>query len=472
MQIKSKRWLLILSLLLIPMIACQGVYELMSLDAEASSVPLLTQYVITPTPPALSDIQTATPQQDQSAIEDLVAPTPTFEPLHKEDQAQIFHEIWNTVNQEYLYEDFNGVDWEAIKEIYLEKIQEGLTTDDFYYAMAEMVYELGDNHSGYMNPQDVYEDNLEYAGENDYVGIGVWHRTVVEEGYTTILVTFPNSPAEKAGLKPHDNILKADNQEILDEEGYLREEILLGEPGTFMTILVQTPGFEPREITLQREKVNSAMPVPSASFETEQGQTIGYMILPSVYDLTLPSTFISVYENLAKDGNLDGLIIDNRINSGGSDFVAKQILRLFTDGTIGFYVNRSGKDAFNVNGKDLYGSQEIPLVMLVGEDSVSFGEIMPAILHDLERATIIGETSLGNVEVLYGYDFDDSSQLWLAHDTFQTAVNFDINWEETGVIPHIQAPADWDKVNLFNDPAIQASLDFFDCDQITPGNCY
>lgn len=468
---KNTRFLLIL-LLIIPMLACQGVYELINIDSESTGVPLLTQYFITPSPPNYNEeIPTIQSTQEISQAQE-VAPTPTFSPLHKEKQATIFHEIWNTVNTDYLYEDFNGVDWNQVKEENLEKITSGLTTEEFYEAMTVMVFLLKDEHSVYLDPQAVYADNLDYSGTNDYVGIGIWHSTVPEENYTTILLTFPNSPAEKAGLKPHDNLLLVNGEEIVDEEGHFKNEILLGDPGTSVTILVQTPGDNPREITLLRQKVSSAMPVPSASFTTTNGQKIGYLILPSVYDLTIPNSFRLAYEDLAKDGDLDGLIIDNRINGGGSDFVAKQILRLFTDGTIGYYVNRKGKTAFKVSGDDFYGSQDIPLVMLVGEDSVSFGEIMPAILQDLGRATIIGETTLGNVEVLYGYDFEDHSQLWLAHDTFQTAENFEINWEETGVIPDIMAPAEWDKITIFDDPAITASLEFFDCQQSQESNCY
>ena len=472
---QKKTWLLylILTIILIPMLACQLVDDLLTFSPEASSVPLLTQYAITPTPQTREHSQN-NPANTPLASEALstVAPTPTYVPQNKQDQAEIFNDIWSTVNQEYLYEDFNGIDWDQIKETYLQKIQEGLTTDEFYYAMAEMIYELGDQHSYFMDPQVVYEDNLEYAGENDYVGIGVWHRIVAEEGYTTILVTFPDSPAEKAGLKPHDNILSIDGQAIVDDDGRFREEIILGEPGSTLQIVVQTPGDAPRELTIERQRVNSSMPVPAASFTSPNGQNIGYLILPSVYDLTIPESFLNAYQSLTQDGNLDGLIIDNRVNGGGSDYIAKQVMRLFTDGLLGYYVNRDDKEAFTVRGKDVDGSQTIPLVVLVGENSVSFGEIMPAILQDLGRATIIGETTLGNVEVLYGYDFQDGSQLWLAHDTFQTAVNFDRNWEDTGVIPDIEAPADWDKISLFTDPAILAALDYFDCAQTSTATCY
>ena len=57
--------------------------------------------------------------------------------------------------------------------------------------------------------------------------------------------------------------------------------------------------------------------------------------------------------------------------------------------------------------------------MLVGPDTISFGEIFSGILKDQGRATLIGETTSGNVEILWGYDFKDGSRAWIAHDTFK-----------------------------------------------------
>ena len=83
-------------------------------------------------------------------------------------------------------------------------------------------------------------------------------------------------------------------------------------------------------------------------------------------------------------------------------------------------------------------------------------------LSDTDRATLIGETTLGNVEILWGYDFDDGSRAWIAHDTFIPINNQDANWEETGLIPLIQVSAPWDLYTFETDPAIQAALEYFD----------
>ena len=103
-------------------------------------------------------------------------------------------------------------------------------------------------------------------------------------------------------------------------------------------------------------------------------------------------------------------------------------------------------------------SQTVPLVIMVSKDTVSFGEIFAGVLKDSGRARIVGETSLGNVEVLHGYNFEDGSQLWIASETFYSAFS-DSNWEETGIVPDVQAFAEWDTFYFDTDPSIAAALE-------------
>jgi hypothetical protein len=65
---------------------------------------------------------------------------------------------------------------------------------------------------------------------------------------------------------------------------------------------------------------------------------------------------------------------------------------------------------------------------------------------------------LGNVEVLKGYDFEDGSVIWIASETFDSDFSDD-DWEETGIIPDLPAPAEWDTFYFDTDPAIPAALE-------------
>jgi C-terminal processing protease CtpA/Prc len=78
-------------------------------------------------------------------------------------------------------------------------------------------------------------------------------------------------------------------------------------------------------------------------------------------------------------------------------------------------------------------------------------------MQDSGRAKIVGETSLGNVEVLHGFNFDDGSQVWIAAETFHSAFS-DANWEQTGIVPDVDAVADWSTFTFDSDPAVAASV--------------
>ena len=114
-----------------------------------------------------------------------------------------------------------------------------------------------------------------------------------------------------------------------------------------------------------------------------------------------------------------------------------------------------------VKSKDIHGSTLVPLVVLVGSDTASFGEIFAGILQDVGRAYLIGTTTGGNVEILWGYDLEDGSQLWLANETFRPLNHPDQDWEQTGIIPDLTVSGDFDEYVMADDPAVLAAVQYF-----------
>ncbi len=430
--------------------------------------------VLPPTPSAVPPTLTNTPTPRPSETH-VPSPTgtPTFTPTATEtsaptatltaspQQLQIFEELWNIVNEEYLYPDFNGLDWEAIHQEYRQLIESGLSDEDFYLSMDEMIFRLGDDHSVFLSPQEVVEEEAQFAGENDYVGIGVLVSAVPERDRAVILVTFPGGPAEQAGLKPRDNLLAADGEPILDEGGNLRD-IVRGPEGTPVELTIQTPGEAPRQVTITRTRITGSVPVPSTVLRTPGGLHVGYLLLVTFSDTNIDNEVGSILQEMSQSEPLDGLIIDNRQNEGGADDVLRGTLAYFTDGLMGNFVSRTDQHPLIVRGSDVGGSQSVPLVVLVGENTVSFGEIFAGILKDIERAELIGEVTEGNVETLWGYDFSDGSRAWIAHDTFQPINHPQVDWELNGIIPHQVVLAPWDEYPLDSDPAVDAALAYFD----------
>jgi carboxyl-terminal processing protease len=389
----------------------------------------------------------------------IAQPTPslgTNPQLSKAEQLNVFEELTGKISKVYLYPDFNGLDWPGTVAKYRAKVESGLDTETFYTEMGNLVTELGDDHSHFESPVEVAASNEELAGKVDYVGIGTLVDPLLKKGHFTILSVFPGSAADHSGLKPHDSVIAVDGIPLI-EDGKPYSQRMRGPECSAARITVQSPGAEPRDILLVRFKVTASLPINARLVPTTDGSRIGYIFIPTFYDETIPGQIEKALEDF---GTLDGLILDNRMNGGGSSDVVEPILSHFASGTFGQFISRSRKRTFKLDANPINNSQTVPLVVLVGEDTVSFGEIFSGILQDQGRAKIVGQTTFGNVETLSGYNFDDGSLVWIAQERFDPARSH-ANWEKDGIIPDVVAFADWDTFTLESDPAVAAALKIF-----------
>src|SRR5262249_42882214 len=144
-------------------------------------------------------------------------------------------------------------------------------------------------------------------------------------------------------------------------------------------LTVHSPGEPQRAVPIVRYEISGSVPVPSEVVKTQDGSRIGYIFLPSFFDLTIPD---QVKAALEKFGKLDGLIIDNRMNAGGSSKVLLPVLSYFTSGTLGTYTSSRGSRSLEIEADPVNNSQEVPIVVLVGKQTVSYGEIFAGILKD------------------------------------------------------------------------------------------
>jgi carboxyl-terminal processing protease len=409
---------------------------------------------ITPSPsvPKITALPTLAPSLDSTS-------TPTPNELSLQTQLHIFDDLWSIVNDTYVYPDFNGLDWNAMHERYVQIISAGLTDQQFYNHLTELINSLGDDHSYFIDPQQVAEQEAEFQGNHDYVGIGIMVSAVPDRQRAVIISVIPGSPAGDAGLEPRDSILSVDGIPILDDEGYLRN-IVRGPEGTTIAISVQTPGELPRLITLMRQRITGSYPVAHQVISTPDGKRIGYIFISTFMDGTVDDQVAKALREMTSASPLDGLILDNRMNGGGSSLVLEPILGFFSDGNLGNFVNRSELNPLIIESNDINGSSKVPLVVLIGSGTASFGEIFSGILQNIGRAYLIGTTTDGNVEILWGYDFEDGSQLWLANETFQPINHPEQDWETSGIIPDLSVSGEFDQYTMNNDPVIKAAIQY------------
>jgi len=454
---KTKRFLF--GFLILFSLSCNYVTQ-MFVQPTPTSAPTFTATVTaSPTPTATPLVPAYIPPQCEAqpiattSPEIAVPPTPKYETreISKRVQLRIVDQIENIVEDVYVYPDFNGKDWAGIVARYRAMVEEGLDTDEFYFEMYNMISELEDDHSAFISPVGVQMSEDELRGEINFVGIGVYSNVDFDRERLVVISTFPGSPAEYAGIQSHDSILAVDGFPITFEGGIRT----LGPECTAVIVTVQSPGEAPRDVILMRSEIQGNLPIDARLVSTTDGSRIGYISIPSFFDTTIPQ---QVEDALNGFGDLDGLILDVRWNGGGASTVTYPILEFFTDGDLGDFVSRIDTSTLSIRANPIHNSQTVPLVVMVSEDTVSFGEIFSGLLRDARGAKIVGQTSLGNVEVLHGYDFEDGSVMWIAAVTFDSFFSDD-DWEQTGIVPDVQAYADWDTFYFDTDPAIATALE-------------
>lgn len=386
-------------------------------------------------------------------------PTPTPPPASAVDQAttdeqlRLFRDLWTVVRDHYVYEDYRGLDWEAVGDKYEAYIRQGLTQADFQAAMGALIFELGDDHSRYLTAEEVAEEEAEQSTGFDFVGIGALVSGIEGTDYKVITSVFPGSAAEAAGLRPHDTILSVDGGPIEDENGQSRT---LGPEGTDVTIEVRRPGEAAVTLTITRRRVNSNLPI---DYCLVPGTRIGYIYFPGFNDESVDDQTRAALEKMTADGPLSGLILDNRQNSGGLNTVAHPIMEMFAEGFQGQFVSREQRERLVLRPEDINGSQTVPLIVLVDVDTASYGEIASGVLRVAGRARIVGQVTYGNVERLWAYDFDDGSRVWLASETFTPRNEANGVWEDTGIVPDVLVPTRWDMFTEATDPALAKAVE-------------
>jgi C-terminal peptidase prc len=262
-----------------------------------------------------------------------------------------------------------------------------------------------------------------------------------------IQIVFPDSPAARAEIEPRDRIIAVDGQPYQIEDGDL-----LGEAGTAVRLTVVRPGAKLRDVVLTRQEVRNHI-VPS--YRRFPGD-IGYVTVPTLWVTDMHEQVNGALTDLVAEGRLNGLILDMRANSGGWSYVMSGLLSHFVRGQVGAFVNRQHVRPLEVpppDGPDLRG---LPLVVLVDNETASYGEVLAAILQREDHALVVGTRSAGNTETIYATVLSDGSRLWLAEEAFR--LQNGVNLEGVGVQPDSTVDVDWTHYSEDDDPQLLEAL--------------
>jgi C-terminal processing protease CtpA/Prc len=132
---------------------------------------------------------------------------------------------------------------------------------------------------------------------------------------------------------------------------------------------------------------------------------------------------------------------------------------LFHDGTAGEFYSRTEEQLFRVQGLDYVSSQSVPLVLLVGEHTAGFPEILAAGLQAEGRAQVVGGPTAGMVETDSAFYLPDGSRAYIQSTSFRLLSGTEIGL--TGIQPDLLVETRWDEIRPDEDPLLEAGLSLF-----------
>ncbi len=289
-----------------------------------------------------------------------------------------------------------------------------------------MMAGIDDKYAAYYNKEEVAE--LVKNTEGEYSGIGVLVLEDPEDHRLVIVKVYKDSPAEKAGIKEGDKILRVDNV-VMD--GKERDDVInavKGVDGTIVKLGVYRKSDNKEyDLDVTRGKVD----MPMVSYKMLDYQ-VGYIKI-DCFDGKAHPQLIEAKDALLKEG-MTGLVIDLRNNPGGNLEVLKRIADEFLDeGVITYFKDRDGKTEYH-NSVD--GKIELPVTILINEYTASAAEVFAAALKDHERATIIGKTSYGKGIVQEVFMLTDGTAIKFTVFEYFTPNGNQVN--KVGVKPDIE----------------------------------
>ena len=375
----------------------------------------------------------------------------------QEHQSRTFEALWKHLSDRYIYFDTADVEWDSLHDKYNARIETGLTGEQFSELIRELQAELPAGALAYQSRSERIE--AEITDASAYEGIGAIVGFQKEgEPHVVILDVLDGSPAETAGLKPHDSIYAIDGNPILLEEGLTVVNRIRGPAGSTVTLQVQTPGQAERAVEVTRGKL-----VSSGKLESRQipNTNYGYILFPPLGYPEMTDDIGAVLQELTTNQKLEGLILDLRVAGSSRGWPLQELLTMFHDGTIGEFYNRADEtQPLTIQGKDYLSSQTVPLVILIGSNTTGSPEILAASLQAGERATVVGETTAGSIEITEAFYLPDGSRIFIETASFRLANGTDLG--NDGLQPDIALEEGWDDVQPDNDPVLEKAIEILD----------
>ena len=301
------------------------------------------------------------------------------------------------------------IDKYYLGEVNEEDLKEG--------AISGYIEGLGDEYSEYISKEDMEEYMQDTMG--NFVGIGIYMVNDTETNRIMVLSPIKGSPAEKAGILPGDYIMKINGESYTGEDNSIAASKIKGEEGTTVQLEILR-GTETLNFERKRENV-IVNPVEGKVLENN----IGYIEFTS-FDENTAEEFKAKFEELQKS-NIKSLIIDLRNNGGGLVDQALEIAGYIADkdSVLLYEVDKNNNEEVKKSKKDPIIN--MPVVLLVNENTASASEILAGALKDLGKAKIVGTKTYGKGVIQELLTLKDGSGLKITSQKYLTPNKTEIN---------------------------------------------
>ena len=337
--------------------------------------------------------------------------------------------------------------WDKIKTNYVKEPTKEV--DMFYGAIQGLVGSLGDPYSLYFPPQEAEDFAKDLSGELEGIGAEIG----IKNNQLMVISPLPDSPAEKAGLRPGDKIFNIDSESTFGMDVNTAVSKIRGEASSKVVLTISREGeTQPKDITIVRSKIT----VPSVLFSVKPGN-IAYLRIMQFNDDTTPQ--LEKYISQIKSQSVKGIILDLRNNPGGYlDSAIEMGSKWIASGVVVSERGRDGKSNDH-NTEGPHPLTGIKTVVLVNKGSASASEIVAGALQDTKNAILIGEQTFGKGSVQDFEVFPDGSALKLTIAEWFTPNGKNINKE--GIKPNIEVKEDWENEKIGEDVVLDSALQLF-----------
>jgi len=353
---------------------------------------------------------------------------------------------------EQLYQPENlnlSLFWETYRQLKAKYVDPGKINEEkmIYGAISGMVDSLGDPYTVFMTPEETKKFEEDISGSFEGVGmeVGIKNKTL------QVVAPIDGTPAQKAGLRPGDKILKVNDQTTFELTLDEAISLIRGPKNTKVTLTILRDGWEePKDFEITRGVIE----VPTLSWEMIDNH-IAYVKLYNFSEKAgIAFTRMAV---MALASDADKIILDLRNNPGGYLEIANEIAGFFLERGKIVTIEDRGTERIEHRARNNPVFSDFPVVVLINQGSASASEILAGALRDNLNIQLIGENSFGKGSVQQLQDLFGGSSLKITTAKWLTPKGETIN--EVGLKPDIEVKLAESDYESGKDPQLEKAIE-------------